>query len=145
MFLTIFAYRVTARRTRTSFIVGRLKLMKSLRICGVIFMRFWSADFNRTRLFWYCSICTCQFVQFVSCALCSDFIAVIQLDFKLWSHGSIIFQLNFVYFSLCSIHYLGSIHFLAGGGGPEELMSNSMLKLGTPKRKVDKKLWPPIF
>ena len=27
-----------------------------------------------------------------------------------------------------------------GGGGPEELMSNSMLKLGTPERKVDKKL-----
>ena len=37
--------------------------------------------------------------------------------------------------------FLGSIHFLAGGGGgAEELMSNSMLKLGTPERKVDKKL-----
>ena len=41
------------------------------------------------------------------------------------------------------ISSLGSIHFLAGGDvgcGPEELMSNSMLKLGNPERKVDKKL-----
>jgi hypothetical protein len=32
-----------------------------------------------------------------------------------------------------------------GGGGAEERMSNSMLKLGTPERKVDKNYDPLFF
>ena len=74
---------------------------------------------------------------------CGYFLDSIALSSKLLCKLQQIVIQNYHIF-LQNLLCLGSIHFLpgggGGGGGAEELMSNSMLKLGTPERKVDKKL-----